>query len=219
MDYFKKLEDLSEESKELYKKKSKLIDDKEKEIARVEQKFEQKMDDCREEISSNEAKRRNIKSKIWETSFFDLEKMAYAMASIVSQYEGEKYAYNQLYIDIDNNLFDEINCIAPCTLDLYDSRINRKNLMENSDVLILPNTEKSICLLRFDINQELVNIDYGKFKYLEDFVKFVINYRLSTGMYYDYCLGDLVNSFLLLKSDEIKSRKKEREKQKKLVLS
>lgn len=202
MDYFEELEKLLNRSEELYQEEIDLLDEKEKEIKKVEENFSQRN---KENIRDILVKKREIRKSLFNASLFKVNVFGPAFARVISQYEGEEYEFCYRQIDMDLFLFYELYFIAPITLDKTVS--DEKDLRSNPDVLMFPTVNGPISLFDYNNNGMLVDKDYGKFNYLNDFAKYIINYRMNN-IYCDSDLDMLASEFLKLKANEINTRRK-----------
>lgn len=172
------------------------------------------------QINALEDKIKNLEELIVNASNLNFELMGSVMSNIVTMFEEERYEFYSTYISVlkdDEMQYETMYFIAPCILN--KSGLTWDFLTSYPDILVFYNEryEKSVNFLR---NKELQRLDYGKFDYLSDFIKYVINYKLNNNVkiYVDN-IEIIMDEFIELNINEINNRKIERERQRRLFLS
>ena len=141
----------------------------------------------------------NLKKKIEDYSSFDLVMIGEALSKIISYYENETYSYQQThYFCIDYAVGGGMIFVAHPALIINDS-VKRRFYSYNTDdldaliqegngIILIDNLKNgevdSINIYSFNdkTNELKLNVLFGRFKYLKDFIEKVIIYKLKNNI-------------------------------------
>lgn len=133
--------------------------------------------------------------------------MGSAMVSIVTIFEQERYDFYSMYINASNlreEVYETKYFIAPCTLNKCG--LTWDFLVNSIDILLINNDnyKRKIRFVNFIGNREIKVLNFGRFSYLDDFIKYVINYKLNHNVNINKdSIEEIVDKFLGLKQEEI----------------
>lgn len=141
----------------------------------------------------------DLKKKIEDYSSFDLVMIGEVLAKITSHYENESYSYQQTYYFCKDNRVGGGIIVVEHPAIIIDDSVKRRFYSFNTDDLDkLKNDGKALILIdnlknnsvdsiKFyyfnDKTNELkLNVNFGKFKYLKEFINKLIIYKLKNNI-------------------------------------
>ena len=211
MDYFDRMKNLSREMADLCESTVDLGVLKHKSIS-FSPNTVSRIDEYNRKIKNLEAKMDKLRKQILDASFLDFEMMGSAMANIVSVFEQKRYEFYNTYINelsSGEEVCETKYFVAPCTLNKFG--LDWDFLVNSVDILLFNNDNynKKVRFVNYVGSKEIKVLDYGKFSYLDDFVKYVINYKLNYNIDINRNnIEEIADEFLELKKEEIDKRSK-----------
>ena len=141
----------------------------------------------------------DLKKKIEDYSSFDLVMIGEVLSKIISYYENETYSYQQThYFCKDNRVGDKYIFVVHPALIINDCVKRRFYSYNNDDldaliqdgngIILIDNLKNSavdsINFYSFNdkTNELKLNVCFGRFKYLKDFINKVIIYKLKNNI-------------------------------------
>lgn len=207
IDYFKELEKLEEQNSKLSKEYAKLYFQREN--LKVENKeLDLEIENFNKIKAPVYEKLSELRLSIVNASELDFELMGYYMANVISVFEKESYEFYASYFDVsktDDEQYETKYFIAPCTLN--KSGLTYDFLVQSKDIIVFDNSryKKIIRFYDFLISRKIHGLDYGRFDYLSDFVKYVINYKLNFNVDIDLDnIPEIMDEFVKIKEKQMK---------------
>lgn len=170
MDYEGRLEKLFNDEKRLVGKLEELEEQRNRKIQEaitsINQKYFRMIQENESELSLMRWEIATIISKITEANVFCLDEIGPIMAQIMSKKEGAQYIFERLDFDEDF---------------VYMIRPTEEKLITDRNIIVFDGKMVEGHIIIFYNANSKLSFDFGRFDYLKDFIKMIMEYRLENG--------------------------------------